>query len=71
MTSEIDSKNNKDETLKKDFKVGQYVYITIYALLVISLVVFFGWDQMDLTTYVIGNLILIALLYWVVKNKDN
>ncbi len=71
MTSEIDSKNNKDETLKKDFKVGQYVYITIYALLVISLVVFFGWDQMDLTTYVIGNLVLIALLYWVVKNKDN
>ena len=42
MTSEIDSKNNKDETLKKDFKIGQYVYITIYALLVISLVVFFG-----------------------------
>ena len=71
MTSEIDSKNNKDETLKKDFKVGQYVYITIYALLVISLVVFFGWNQMDLTTYVIGNLILIALLYWIVKNKDN
>ena len=71
MTSEIDSKNNKDETLKKDFKIGQYVYITIYALLVISLVVFFGWDQMDLTTYVIGNLVLIALLYWVVKNKDN
>ena len=71
MASEIDSKNNKDETLKKDFKVGQYVYITIYALLVISLVVFFGWDQMDLTTYVIGNLILIALLYWIVKNKDN
>jgi len=26
---------------------------------------------MDLTTYVIGNIILIALLYWVVKNKDN
>ena len=71
MTSEIDSKNNKDETLKKDFKVGQYVYITIYALLVISLAVFFGWDQMDLTTYVIGNLVLIALLYWIVKNKDN
>ena len=71
MTSEIDSKNNKEETLKKDFKIGQYVYIIIYALLVISLVVFFGWDQMDLTTYVIGNLILIALLYWIVKNKDN
>ena len=71
MNTEIDSKNNKDETLKKDFKIGQYVYITIYALLVISLVVFFGWDQMDLTTYVIGNLVLIALLYWVVKNKDN
>lgn len=71
MNSEIDSKNNKDETLKKDFKIGQFVYITIYALLVISLVVFFGWDQMDLTTYVIGNLILIALLYWIVKNKDN
>jgi len=71
MTSEIDSKNNKDETLKKDFKIGQYVYITIYALLVISLIVFFGWDRMDLTTYVIGNLVLIALLYWVVKNKDN
>ena len=71
MTSEIDSKNNKDETLKKDFKIGQYVYITIYALLVISLVVFFGWDFMDLTTYVIGNLVLIALLYWIVKNKDN
>ena len=71
MTSEIDPTNNKDETLKKDFKIGQYVYITIYALLVISLVVFFGWDWMDLTTYVIGNLVLIALLYWVVKNKDN
>ena len=42
MNSEIDSKNNKDETLKKDFKIGQFVYITIYALLVISLVVFFG-----------------------------
>ena len=42
MNSEIDSKNNKDETLKKDFKIGQYVYIAIYALLVISLVVFFG-----------------------------
>ena len=42
MNTEIDSKNNKDETLKKDFKIGQYVYITIYALLVISLVVFFG-----------------------------
>jgi len=26
---------------------------------------------MDLTTYVIGNIILIGLLYWVVKNKDN
>jgi len=26
---------------------------------------------MDLTTYVIGNIILIAMLYWVVKNKDN
>ena len=71
MNTEIDSKNNKNETLKKDFKIGQFVYITIYALLVISLVVFFGWDQMDLTTYVIGNLVLIALLYWVVKNKDN
>ena len=42
MNTEIDSKNNKNETLKKDFKIGQYVYITIYALLVISLVVFFG-----------------------------
>ena len=42
MASEIDPTNNKDETLKKDFKIGQYVYITIYALLVISLVVFFG-----------------------------
>jgi len=26
---------------------------------------------MDLTTYVIGNIVLIGLLYWVVKNKDN
>jgi len=26
---------------------------------------------MDLTTYVIGNIVFIALLYWVVKNKDN
>jgi len=26
---------------------------------------------MDLTTYVIGNIILIVLLIWVVKNKDN
>jgi len=26
---------------------------------------------MDLTTYVIGNIIFIVLLYWVVKNKNN
>jgi hypothetical protein len=26
---------------------------------------------MDLTTYIIGNVILIGLLYWVVINKDN
>jgi len=26
---------------------------------------------MDLTTYIIGNVILIGLLYWVVMNKDN
>ena len=42
MASGIESKNSRDETLKKDFKFGQYVYITIYALLVISLIVFYG-----------------------------
>jgi len=26
---------------------------------------------MDYSTYLIGNLIFIALLYWVVKNKNN
>ncbi len=70
MNSEIESKNNKNETLKKDFRIGQYIYVAIYAFLIICLIVFFG-QKMDLTTYVIGNLVLIALLYWVVKNKDN
>ena len=42
MNSEIESKNAKDESLKKDFRVGQYVYVAIYVLLIICLVVFFG-----------------------------
>ena len=42
MNSEIESKNAKDESLKKDFRVGQYVYLSIYVLLIICLVVFFG-----------------------------
>ena len=32
----------KDEALKKDFKIGQYVYVSIYILLVICLIVFFS-----------------------------
>jgi hypothetical protein len=28
-------------------------------------------ELMDYTTYLIGNIIFIALLYWVVKNKNN
>jgi hypothetical protein len=46
-----------------------YVYTIIYASLIVALIVAYVW--MDLTTYVIGNIILIAMLYWVVKNKDN
>ena len=42
MNSEIESKNNKNETLKKDFRIGQYIYVTIYAFLIICLIVFFG-----------------------------
>ena len=70
MNSENESKSNKDENLKKDFKIGQYVYVAIYVFLVICLIVL-ATQQMDLTTYIIGNLVLIGLLYWVVKNKDN
>ena len=40
MNSEIESKKDKDEALKKDFKIGQYVYITLYVFLVICLVVY-------------------------------
>ena len=38
----IDKKNDKDETLKKDFRVGQYVYIAIYVSLVIALIVIYS-----------------------------
>ena len=41
MDSDKDKKI-KDETLKKDFRVGQYIYVAIYVLLIICLVVFFG-----------------------------
>ena len=68
MDSDIDKKL-KDETLKKDFKFGMYVYTIIYVSLVVALIVTYAW--MDLTTYIIGNIILIAMLYWVVKNKDS
>lgn len=64
-----EDKKLKDETLKKDFRFGMYVYTIIYASLIVALIVAYVW--MDLTTYVIGNIILIAMLYWVVKNKDN
>ena len=40
MNSEIDSKREKDEALKKDFKIGQYIYVTLYVFLVICLVVY-------------------------------
>ena len=62
-------KKLKDETLKKDFRFGMYVYTIIYVSLVVALIVTYAW--MDLTTYIIGNIILIAMLYWVVKNKDS
>ena len=38
----IDKKNNKDEALKKDFKIGQYVYIAIYISLVIALILIYS-----------------------------
>ena len=68
MESDKDKKL-KDETLKKDFRFGMYVYTIIYVSLVVALIVTYAW--MDLTTYIIGNIILIAMLYWVVKNKDS
>ena len=68
MDSDKDKKL-KDETLKKDFRFGMYVYTIIYVSLVVALIVTYSW--MDLTTYIIGNIILIAMLYWVVKNKDS
>ena len=39
MNSENESKSNKDENLKQDFKIGQYVYVAIYVFLVICLIV--------------------------------
>lgn len=38
----IDKKNDKDETLKKDFRTGQYIYIAIYVSLVIALIVIYS-----------------------------
>ena len=32
----------KDEALKKDFKIGQYVYIAIYVSLVIALILIYS-----------------------------
>ena len=41
-----DNQNNqtttKDTKLKKDFKIGQYVYVSIYIVLIICLVVFYA-----------------------------
>ena len=68
MDSDKDKKL-KDETLKKDFRFGMYVHTIIYVSLVVALIVTYAW--MDLSTYIIGNIILIAMLYWVVKNKDS
>ena len=65
-----DKNTNKDNELKKDFKVAQYLYIAIYISLVIALIVISLWS-MDLSVYIIGNLIFIALLYWIVRNKDS
>ena len=42
MNTEIDPNSKKDESLKNDFKSGQYVYVAIYAFLVICLIVFYG-----------------------------
>jgi len=38
----IDKKNDKDEVLKKDFRIGQYIYIAIYLSLVIALIVIYS-----------------------------
>ena len=41
-----DNQNNQttttDTKLKKDFKIGQYVYVSIYIVLIICLVVFYA-----------------------------
>ena len=41
-----DNQNNqtttKDTKLKKDFKTAQYVYVSIYIILIICLVVFYA-----------------------------
>ena len=33
------SENEKDKTLRKDFKVAQYIYVALYTALVISLII--------------------------------
>ena len=38
----INKNIDKDEELKKDFKFAQYVYITVYASLVIALIVLYS-----------------------------
>tara|TARA_B100000965_G_C19494020_1_gene714366 strand:- start:253 stop:384 length:132 start_codon:yes stop_codon:yes gene_type:complete len=40
--SEREDINEKDKILKKDFKIGQYIYIVIYVALVISLIVIYS-----------------------------
>ena len=38
----INNAEKKNKALKKDFKIGQFVYIGIYAFLVFCLIFFFG-----------------------------
>ncbi len=38
MVLEREDKDKRDEILKKDFKIAQYIYIILYAALVISLI---------------------------------
>ena len=38
----INNDSEKDKILKKDFKIAQYIYISLYLVLVITLVVMYS-----------------------------
>ena len=37
----LNNDSEKDKAIKKDFKTAQYIYVSIYVALIISLIIFF------------------------------